>query len=40
MVPLVTLANALREIAFVYRWTRGASLPQQPAIIGYEEAGI
>jgi predicted metal-dependent phosphoesterase TrpH len=41
VVPLVTLANALRELAFVYRWTRGgASLPQRPAIIGYEEAGI
>ena len=40
-VPLVTLANALRELAFVYRWARGgAALPQQPAIIGCEEAGV
>ena len=41
VVPLVTLANALRELAFVCRWARGgATLPQQPAIIGYEEAGV
>jgi predicted metal-dependent phosphoesterase TrpH len=39
VVPLVTLANALRELAFVHRWTR-ATRPQPPAIIGYEEAGV
>ena len=39
-VPLVTLANALRELAFVYRWTRGRPTLPQHAIIGYEEAGI
>ena len=41
VVPLVTLANAIRELAFVYRWARGgAALPQQPAIIGCEETGV
>ena len=41
VVPLVTLANALRELAFVYRWARGRpALPQQTAIIGFEEVGI
>lgn len=40
VVPLVTLANALRELAFVYRWTRGGATLPQTAIIGYEEAGI
>lgn len=40
-VPLVTFANAVRELAFVYRWARGGTIrPQQPAIIGCEEAGV
>jgi hypothetical protein len=40
-VPVVTLANALRELAFVHWWTRGgATVPQQPAVAVYEEAGI
>jgi len=38
-VPLVTLVNAFRELAFVHRWARGGTYaPQQPAILGYEEA--
>jgi hypothetical protein len=40
-VPLVTFANAVRELAFVYRWARGGTIrSQQPAIIGCEEAGV
>lgn len=40
-VPLVTLMNAARELAFVYRWARcGTCVPQQPVTLGYEEAGL
>jgi predicted metal-dependent phosphoesterase TrpH len=41
LVPLVTLANALRELMFVYRWARGgATVPQSSVIVGYEEASV
>jgi len=39
-VPLVTLANAFRELAFVHRWARGTCAPPQPAFLGYEEGGV
>ncbi|MBZ5596242.1 MAG: PHP domain-containing protein [Acidobacteriia bacterium] len=40
-VPLITLANAFREFAFVHRWARGGTCaPRQPAVLGYEEAGL